>query len=178
MQELISTSLPGMAAMANVHPLFVHFPIALLSAFIVMEILGVVFRRDQLRTAATWMLYLGTLGAAAAVIAGFIGAAKVPHSEEVHKILKWHELLGSTVLALAVFLSAWRTIAGAGFSAVAQAVHILIGIIMVTVMTFGADLGGLMVYKYGVATEVAEVEEGEAPGHAHGDEGRQAPHTH
>lgn len=164
MQGIISAIFPGIAAMGNLHPLFVHFPIALLSAFVLTEILGAVFRCDQLRSAATWMLYLGTLGAVAAVIAGFIGAGKVPHTDEVHEILEKHEHIGLVVLSLAVFLSAWRTLVGARFSCKSQLVHILIGALMAVVMAFGADLGGLMVYKYGVATELAESKEGHVLG--------------
>ena len=152
MQSLVSTMFPGVAAMGNIHPLFVHYPIALLSAFLLCEALGALFGCDRLRTAATWMLYLGTLGAVAAVIAGFLGAEKVAHTAEVHEILERHQYLGLVVLALAVFLSAWRTLVGASFSCKAQFIHIAAGAVMVGVMVFGADLGGLMVYKHGVAT--------------------------
>mgnify|MGYP001433306173 CR=1 FL=1 len=52
-----------MADIANIHPIIVHFPIALLSGFLIAEILGLLSGSKDLRTAAKWMLYFGTLGA-------------------------------------------------------------------------------------------------------------------
>lgn len=72
MFEYIYMIMPGLAEMMNIHPLLVHFPIALLNAFVLMELLGLLLKKDEMRMAASWMLYLGTAGAAAAVTAGFL----------------------------------------------------------------------------------------------------------
>lgn len=164
MTGLIGKVLPGVAAMANIHPLLVHFPIAFLNGFLLMEFLGVLLKKEEFRTAATWMLYLGTLGAVAAVLAGLQASAAVSHAEEVHEIMLRHRSLGITVLALGVFLSAWRLIVRGRFSFMAQLVHLAVAFVTVGVMTFGADLGGLMVYKYGVGGKAVE----QPAGHVHG----------
>ena len=52
------------------HPRFVHFPIALLSTYILLEIIGVVFKKDFFSKAAHLILFLGVLGAVAAVLTG------------------------------------------------------------------------------------------------------------
>lgn len=147
--ELISKILPGLGEMANIHPMLVHFPIALLNAFILMELLAYLLKKEELRSAATWMLYLGTLGALGAVGAGFVAAGSVPHDSEIHTIMTRHRNFGVTVLCLSLILSIFRFIA----IDKARTVQFLIGIITVVTMTFGADLGGLMVYKYGVAVQ-------------------------
>ena len=100
MTDLMTGIMPGMAAMKNVHPLFVHFPIALLNAFFLMELLGVLLKKEGMRNAASWMLYLGTLGAAAAVIAGLQAASTASHNEVVHARMERHEGFGITVLVL------------------------------------------------------------------------------
>ena len=38
--ELFSILMPGIASMENIHPLLVHFPIALLSVFFVLDLIG------------------------------------------------------------------------------------------------------------------------------------------
>ncbi len=149
MMELISMVLPGLGEMANIHPMLVHFPIALLNGFLLMELLGFLLKKEEMRIAATWMLYLGTLGAAATVVAGFFAAASVPHNEEIHAIMIEHRNYGVTVLCLSVFLSLWRFLESSGRSLL----QLLVGIVMVTTMALGADLGGLMVYKHGVAVK-------------------------
>jgi uncharacterized membrane protein len=155
MTDFISQLLPGVGEMANIHPLLVHFPIAFLNGFVVMELLAFLLKKEKLRIAASWMLYLGTLGALAAVAAGLWAAETLPHLEDVHPIMVRHRNFGLTVLSFAIVLSVWRIIARSQFSKIGQFLQLLFGLIMVVTMAFGADLGGLMVYKYGVGTKAA-----------------------
>lgn len=166
----IQAILPGVAAMANIHPMLVHFPIALLNAFLLFEIIGFITGSESARRAAAWVLYLGAAGAAATVAAGLHAASTVQHSDEVHAIMMRHMYLGLTVLSLAVILSLWRIVWGGGSPQRASLPYLLLGVATAVVMTFGADLGGLMVYGHGVGVRV----EGAASdpmhdgGHAHG----------
>lgn len=155
MNEFVSAFLPGLNTMANVHPLVVHFPIALLSSFLLAEVLALLLRADSLRSAASWMLYFGTGAALAAVLAGFQAASTVDHSEEVHALLERHETYGLTVLALAVVLSAARWLFRNWTSGIVRGMQIALGSVLVGVMTLGADLGGLMVYGHGVAVRTS-----------------------
>jgi len=52
------------------HPRFVHFPIALLSTYVLLEIIGIIFKKDFFSKAAHLILFLGVLGALAAVLTG------------------------------------------------------------------------------------------------------------
>jgi uncharacterized membrane protein len=144
--------LPGVQALgANIHPSLVHYPIALLSLFFLLELTGSFFWKDKLRPAASAMLYAGTLGAIATVAAGLYAARIVHHGQVVHEIMEWHEHLGITVALLAVVLSIWRIIAKQAIEGMARALHLFLASIMATCLLFGADLGGLMVYEHGVA---------------------------
>ncbi|MDF9392003.1 MULTISPECIES: DUF2231 domain-containing protein [Methylococcus] len=160
--------LPGLVALApNIHPLLVHFPIAFLNAFFLLDLIAVAMGKRELRMVASWMLYLGTLGAASAAAAGLYAASFVPHGEAVHEILEWHERLGLTVTSLALGLSLWRLIARYRFSGMANVFHLFLAGIMVTAMFFGADLGGLMVYQHGVGVKNLQSEDA-AHHHEHG----------
>jgi uncharacterized membrane protein len=139
-----------MALGANVHPMMVHFPIAFLTAFFLLEVFGVLFHNGTLRLVASWMLFLGALGAMAAVTAGLIAERIVPHGEVVHDIMERHKLLGLVVASLATGLAIWRAWAWKRFSTMAQGLHLFLTLILVIGLSFGADLGGLMVYQYGV----------------------------
>ncbi|MFQ5480356.1 MAG: DUF2231 domain-containing protein [Thermodesulfobacteriota bacterium] len=150
--------LPGIGAMDNVHPLFVHYPIALFTAFFVAEFLGVIFKKDHFRSAASFTLYLGNLAALAAVLAGFHAASTVEHNEAVHIIMERHEAFGVTVLILATILSIWRLYTRRKFSPRAQIVHLVAAFILTVIIAFGADLGGLMVFKYGVGGQAVRNE--------------------
>ncbi len=78
MTGLTRALLPGLGGMANIHPLPVHFPIALYSAFFPTELIVVVFKKKELRDAAEWLLYLGTLGAIGTVATGLRAPARSP----------------------------------------------------------------------------------------------------
>lgn len=147
----LSQLLPGVDAMANVHPLLVHFPIGLYYGFAVAELLALVSRADSLRHAASWMLYFGTLGAAGAVAAGYQAASTVEHSEEVHAILERHADYGLLVLVLGVLLSCARWIRQSRGSSLVRSMEFVLALVLVALMTRGADLGGLMVYGHAVA---------------------------
>lgn len=150
---------------SNVHPLIVHFPIAFLSGFLLLEVIGLAFRSAAVRQVASGMLYLGALGAVAAAAAGLIAEDSVPHGEAVHDILEWHERAGLTVAGLAVILAVWRALARARFSSMAQALHLFLAGIVAVCLFLGADLGGLMVYQYGVG--VKSLQQAEEVHHHH-----------
>ncbi len=171
MRELISAVLPGVAEMPNIHPMLVHFPIALLNGFLLMEVLGFIFRKDDFRVAARWMLYLGTLGALVAVLAGLRAEATLSHTDAIHELLLRHKSFGITVLVLSVILSLWRIVREKRFKGGERVAHIILGAVMLAVMVHGADMGGLMVYKYGAGVKAVPVSEGHDHGtHGHGDD--------
>ncbi len=161
--------LPGISSMDNIHPLFVHYPIALFTAFFLAEFVGVVFKKESFRCAASFTLYLGNIAALFTVAAGYYAAYTVEHSEEVHAIMEDHEHLGVTVLILATFLSLWRLYARRRFSPKGQMLHLFLAFVLSVIIAFGADLGGLMVYKYGVGGEAVRIERAHLIGtmHAH-----------
>jgi uncharacterized membrane protein len=63
--------------LAELHPIMVHFPIALLITSVALDLVSVVFRRWRLTEAASWCLALGVPFAAAALLSGKISAGSV-----------------------------------------------------------------------------------------------------
>jgi uncharacterized membrane protein len=164
----LSALLPGIAAMSNIHPLLVHFPIAFLTGFFVLECLAVLAKKDAWREIASYLLYLGSFSAVFTVIAGFIAANTVAHGGNVHAIMENHEHIGLGILGLSLLLSAWRAAAGVQKGG-ANVFFLLMAAVLSLLILLGADLGGLMVYKYGVAVEAVPVPEG-GFSHEHGHE--------
>lgn len=154
--EMFAAFFPGIAAMANLHPLVVHFPIAFLMAFLLIDLTGALFRLDSWRRLASGLLYLGTIGAAAAIGVGLLAEQTLQHGENVHLILERHKFFGITVFCLAAFLSVWRILAGGVITGMANPLFFLFAIVMNLMLLLGADLGGLMVYKHGVAVQAVE----------------------
>jgi len=167
--ELFSILIPGIASMDNIHPLLVHFPIALLSVFFVLDLVGTLAKQQQWRVVASSFLYLGTLAALLTVMAGFLAADTVAHGENVHAIMEKHEDLGMAILSLATALSAWRLKHKGLFQGYVNGVFLALSALLCVLIVLGADLGGLMVYRYGVAVKAVPVIDG-AHEHHHADD--------
>jgi uncharacterized membrane protein len=164
---IIPTLLPGLSSMDNIHPMLVHFPLAFLSTFFVLDLVGALAKKQHWRDVASWLLYLGTIAAVFTVMAGFMAANSVAHGEDVHDIMENHEHLGVSVLSLAILLSVWRLKSGGIIQGAANGFFLMLSTLLCVLMMLGADLGGLMVYKYGVAVEAAKIEGAEVHEHVH-----------
>jgi len=157
--DIFSSIVPGIAGLDNLHPLLVHFPIAFLSTFFALDLVGTISKNPESRRVATWLLYFGTVAALLTVIAGLIAAENVAHGQNVHDIMERHEQIGIAIFSTAVLLSIWRIKSGILPNGGANNFFLLLSALLCLLMMLGADLGGLMVYKYGVAVEAAPVPE-------------------
>ena len=137
--------------MKSIHPLFVHFPIALLLAALAFEVARMIWKRESLRNMSTGALVLGALGALAAMGTGLIASNTVPSLTDTREILETHEGLGIAVACIASALSVIRLIGLDRFKLVNIA-FLIIMLVMCGFLAYGAYLGGEMVYKYGLGT--------------------------
>ena len=169
MKDFFLQYFPGIGELANIHPVLIHFPIALLGGFFVSEMISLITGSKELRIAGKWMLYFGTLGALAAVTAGLLGAEGVFHEGEVHSQMSRHRNYGLNVAALSLILCVWRLLDGRDSVGLSRVIQNVLGLLMVFNLMMGADLGGSMVYKYGVAVQAVPREDMSGmPTHEHG----------
>jgi len=124
------------------HPAAVHFPIALLIAAALAELLSLRFSPVFFSHAAQFSLWVGALGAAGAVLLGwFYGGFRLVDHETVLTIHRWN---GSAVAALAL-LTLWlrETRSSAGTLKGAYRTMLIVTALLASLNGY---LGGLMVY--------------------------------
>ncbi len=98
--------------LAELHPIIVHFPIALLFTSVALDFAAVILRRASLVEGATWTLVLGTPGALAALASGWlsekdVNAALAGDLLHLHKVCA---VLASVVFgALFLLRLAWQS---------------------------------------------------------------------
>ena len=83
----MDTSLLGFAAlheMFNLHPMFVHLPLALIPAALLFYFLGTVFRNPSLLAAGRASLYVALAGAVVSVWTGLRAMESFPHNDIIH----------------------------------------------------------------------------------------------
>lgn len=150
-ERIFAELMPGISVLENLHPLFVHFPIALLTLFFIFELVSLIASQAKLRSTASHFLYLGTLSSAMTVTAGLIAAGTLPHGDDVHEIMEHHEHLGISVLLVCVALSIWRFLSKEAFEGPVSVLFSFSSVILMALLALTADLGGFMVYGHGVA---------------------------
>lgn len=168
--DIFSSIFPGIASMENIHPMLVHFPIAFLPAFLIIDLAGTFLKKAEWRRVASWFLYLGSIMSVFAVISGFMAGNSVAHGENVHDIMELLESYGVITLILAFVLSIWRLKSGSHITGPANALFLILSTILCVVIMLGADLGGLLVYKYGISVDMVPTQidvEGHDHTHAH-----------
>lgn len=149
----METLLPGLGAVRDVHPLIVHFPIALWSAALLFWLLGLGGSGDLWR-AGRWLLHLGVLSALAAVLTGLWAADRVGHDTPGHDLVHVHRnfMIAATALGVATAVLAW---VWRGRREGWTRPALLGGLVLtVAVCALGADRGALLVYGHGIGTRV------------------------
>ena len=100
-------SFPPLPAWDQLHPIAVHFPIALLMVTPVFLLATIVFRRDRkaLARAAFVLMLLGTAGTWVAVSTGEAGEEAAERTPGAEAILEEHEHLGADARVAFTFLT-------------------------------------------------------------------------
>jgi uncharacterized membrane protein len=140
--------MPGFGGLQNIHPLIVHFPIALLSSALLVFWFSWVAHRESWAWTGLWLLGLGTLGAIVAVWTGLGAADGVMIAPSVReRILEHHKHYMLTVLVFSIVLTVWawltRPMPQRG-----RIGFMLLMLLMAAILVKGADYGGWMVFGY------------------------------
>ena len=140
--------LPGLKSMLNIHPLFVHFPIAFWLAALLFESLSIWRSNDDQHRTAVRLLYLGTLAAFFAAFTGWQAQNSVEPSLTIQRVFEIHETLMLIATSLATALSIFCFAKRANFTAAARRI-LLTGLIALAIVTIiGTDRGAQLVYQY------------------------------
>jgi uncharacterized membrane protein len=97
--------MPGIR-LAELHPIVVHFPIALLLTSVALDFVAVALRRWSIAEAATWPLALGVVGALVAGLTGQISEQHATNLAQVGQLLSLHKTFAvASGMIFAVLLS-------------------------------------------------------------------------
>lgn len=181
--EIIDPTLLGFSGLKevfNVHPAFVHFPIGLFPAALLLYGLGILLNWRSANVAGRACLYLAAAGTVITVITGVIAQDSFPHNARIHHMMQTHKHIGYSVATLSVLLVGWSFLQRVQRPKGAYAFWVMLGLTTYGVLQNG-DLGSRMVYVEGAAVKpaVSVISGGaeEAQPHSHGatEEGA---HTH
>src|SRR5688572_30750161 len=143
---------------APMHPIFVHFTIALTSASLVFDALGFLLNKTSLTAAGRWTLVGSAVMTLMTISTGLTSSTRAPIEEgEARSFLRAHMALGLIFYGLLLAITFWRLSLwqnGRGVSWLYLASLAIVSL----VMTMQGYLGGELVYRYGVEVEQAHRE--------------------
>lgn len=140
---------------APLHPIFVHFTIALTSSSLVFDALGYWFEKASLTAAGGWTLIGSSVMTLLTLSSGLTSATRAPVEEgEARSFLRAHMALGLIFYGLLVAITFWRVSIWQSGRGVSWFYLISLAVVSL-VMTMQGYLGGELVYRYGVEVEQA-----------------------
>jgi len=141
--------------LAELHPIVVHFPIALLITSVALDFAGCFLHRAGLTTAATWCLLLGVPGAYAALFSGFLSERDVALAMagsmlHLHKVCAVLTTFSFSLLLLVRLIWLLPTLYVKSLPPLVVALYLLASVVSVVLLGLTGYLGGAMVYDRGV----------------------------
>lgn len=134
--------------MQNIHPLFVHFPIALTLSALLFEVLYWLFKKDSFDKTSTNIIILAALAAIATLITGSLAGDSVPHPVSVSHLIDIHGDLEGTGGSIAIAAALWTLV----MKNRVRIVRLVLIALAAGIISIGAGYGGKLVYDHGVGT--------------------------
>ena len=141
---------------AQFHPKLIHFPIAFFLVYLLLELLGAIFKKDFFSKAAHLFLLFGVLGALAAVFTGNLAEdAFEGWNKTTSAILKTHYTYANITLCYFTALLVIRTILvlRKKFSNLFKYVFCVLALVGSYFVYQTGEYGGKMVFQHGVGTQ-------------------------
>ena len=144
-----------MISASHLHAMIVHFPIALLIAGFMSEVIALVSKKEFFRNAAFYLLLLGALGAGAAFLSGDYAGEGIEEGP-LEGPMELHEQAATITLWLSIITALFHS---AVFFFKSKATWTKwAGIILFTATIGGVArtgyLGGQLVYSHGAGVEL------------------------
>jgi uncharacterized membrane protein len=139
------------------HPVTVHFTLALFLVAVGLDVLGTLLRNARLHTVAFVNLMLAAAAAVATVAAGMAAEVRLLIGHDVHAVLDTHKLLGFSTLGGILLMAAWRVWRrGGDFSGGSTWPYLGAGVLTAALAVGAGYVGAELVYVHGVAVQAVD----------------------
>lgn len=144
----------GLLHSLPIHPAIVHFPIALLVLAGAWYAYSIYIRNREANQTAFAIHLIGVTTLAIAIFTGKIASGEVDTlQEKAREVLQTHEIMAYVQIWLFAMTALWRYLRGKQILSWRKIDLYLFGVIYLLALTalfYGAWLGGVMTYVYGV----------------------------
>lgn len=143
---------------APMHPIFVHFTIALTASSLAFDALGFFLGVASLTATGGWTLVSAAVMTLMTISTGLTSSTRAPVEEgEARSFLRAHMALGLVFYGVLLAITLWRlSLWQQGLNV--SWLYLAAMAVVLLVMTMQGYLGGELVYRYGVEVEQAHRE--------------------
>jgi uncharacterized membrane protein len=135
----------------ELHPFVLHFAVALLLMGPLLDVLGLLLRREALLHAGRWNTIVGALAGVVTLLTGLgAQAALPPHSAAGEALLHLHQALGIVTVLIWLPIAGWRIGSRLPLPLRARTLYLAAAISAAVLLTAETILGSAMVYRHGV----------------------------
>jgi uncharacterized membrane protein len=138
--------------MDTIHPIVVHFVIAMAVIAVVFDLIGVLARRPNLFEVSFWNLLFATLAIFVAIIFGQVEAGLANPYGASREILNLHSTLGWSLAGVLSVLTAWRYVIRSKDPQSLPLAFLAAGGLLSLLVVVQVSLGNQLIWVYGLHT--------------------------
>jgi uncharacterized membrane protein len=136
----------------TIHPIVVHFVIAMVLFAILCDFIGYFSHNVRLYEVSWWNLFFATISIFIAIIFGQIEAGLAEPYDVVENTLNLHTLLGWSLSGIIAAITGWRYVIRSKDPKNLPIAFLLMGIVLGGLVGLQVYLGDLLVWVYGLHT--------------------------
>ena len=135
-----------------IHPIVVHFVIAMTLIAVVFDIIGIITKKSNLFEVRFLNLIVATIAIFIAIIFGQIEAGLANPYGSSKDILNYHSTIGWSLAAILSIITSWRYISRQNNPYSLSLVFLIVDIILASLVCIQVYLGDKLVWIYGLHT--------------------------
>ena len=140
----------------ELHPVLLHFAIALLVTGPAFDLFGLLLRREALLVAGRWNTVAGAGILILVTISGLAAEASLgPHSAAGAALLSLHKGLGFSLLVVWLPVAVWRAVSKHVIPVRLRTLYLTASYLGAALIIVQAALGSALVYRHGVGLSAA-----------------------
>ena len=136
----------------TIHPIVVHFVIAMVLFAFFCDVIGYITRNYKLYEVSWWNMFFATISIFVAIIFGQIEAGLSLAYEAAEPILNLHTLIGWSLSGIIAGITGWRYVLRLRDPEKIPIYYLGAGLLLTSIVFFQVYLGDELVWVYGLHT--------------------------
>jgi uncharacterized membrane protein len=136
----------------TIHPIVVHFVIAMVLFAFLCDIIGYFSNNSRLYEVSWWNMFFATISIFIAVIFGQVEAGLALAYDAVEPILNLHTIIGWSMSGIIAAITGWRYVIRLKDSKTLPISYLGVGFLLTCLVLFQTYLGDELVWVYGLHT--------------------------